>query len=48
MRKVAAWMILGLVLTTGLMACGSSQGGNCDAYSSTETTNEGNADLASK
>ncbi|MBU2019998.1 MAG: hypothetical protein KJ941_10185 [Bacteroidetes bacterium] len=46
MRKVAAWMILGLLLTSGLMACGSAHGGNCDAYSSVDSKN--NSDLASK
>ena len=48
MKKVAAWMILGLLLTTGLMACGSSQGGNCDAYGSNNTVENNDSDLASK
>ena len=47
MKKAAAWMILGLLLTSGLMACGAAHGGNCDAYSSVDST-EINSDLASK
>ena len=48
MRKVAAWMILGLILTSGLMACGSAQGGHCDAYGNVDSTSAESSDLASK
>lgn len=34
MKKVAILTLLALILTAGLMACGGSRGGHCDAYGS--------------
>ena len=46
MKRVAVLMILGIVLSAGLMACGAAQGGHCDAYGDLKTDNVENNDLA--
>ena len=46
MKKFLALTFLGLGLTVVLTACGSSQGGHCDAYGSLDQVE--NTDLASK
>ncbi len=46
MKKFLTLTFLGLGLTVVLAACGSSQGGNCDAYGSVNQVE--NPDLASK
>jgi len=46
MKKVVTLMLIGMVFTLILSACGSSKGGTCDAYGSVDQ-NE-NTDLASK
>lgn len=46
MKKVVTLMLIGMVFTLILSACGSSKGGNCDAYGSVDQTE--NSDLASK
>ncbi len=46
MKRVAILMILGIVLTAGLMACGSAQGGHCDAYGDLKVDNVENSDKA--
>ena len=43
MKKVLILTAMAIVLTAGLMACGGSQGGHCDAYGSVE-----NVDLGAK
>ena len=45
MKKVLALTLMGLMLTVVLAACGSSKGGNCDAYGSVDQIE--NSDLAS-
>lgn len=46
MKRVVILTAMALVLTAGLMACGGSKGGHCDAYGSVD--NVENSDLASK
>lgn len=46
MKKLLTLTFLGLGLTVVLAACGSSQGGHCDAYGSLDQVE--NTDLASK
>jgi hypothetical protein len=43
MKRVVILTAMAIVLTAGLMACGGSQGGHCDAYGSVE-----NVDLGAK
>ena len=46
MRKVITLAMIGMFFTLMLAACGSSKGGNCDAYGSVDTVES--SDLASK
>lgn len=46
MRKVLALAVIGMLFSLVIASCGSSKGGNCDAYGSVEQTE--NSDLASK
>lgn len=46
MKRVLILTAMAFVLTAGLMACGGSQGGHCDAYGSAD--NVENSDLGSK
>lgn len=49
MKKVLVMLVVGLVLSAGLIACGSAQGGHCDAYGSLEKAPSAeSSDLASK
>lgn len=48
MKKLLAFAFLGMMLTAVLAACGSSQGGHCDAYGNKSGSIEVNkADLPS-
>ena len=46
MKKVLTLTLVGIMLTLVVAACGSSQGGHCDAYGSVDQVN--NSDLAAK
>ena len=50
MKRFAIMMVFGTILTAALMACGASQGANCDAYGSVDNTQETieNNDLAQR
>lgn len=48
MKKVAVWMLVGMVSSMVLVACGSTSGTHCDAYSNVETQKVENSDLASR
>lgn len=46
MKKLLTLTLVGLILSLVMTACGSSQGGHCDAYGSVNQVE--NSDLASK
>ncbi|MBI1838467.1 MAG: hypothetical protein HYR91_14485 [Flavobacteriia bacterium] len=46
MKRFLALTLVGMVLSVLVAACGSSQGGHCDAYGSVNHVN--NTDVASK
>lgn len=48
MRRVVVLAVLGVLLTAGLMACGSTSGSHCDAYGSIDNVETNSSDLASK
>lgn len=47
MKKLMTLTLVGMLLTLVVSACGSSQGGHCDAYGSVDHV-ENNNDLAAK
>ncbi len=48
MKRLLALTLMGLMLTVVFAACGSSKGGNCDAYGKTPAADQvENTDLAS-
>ena len=46
MKRILALTLMGLGLSVLVAACGSSQGGHCDAYGSLDQVNS--TDLAAK
>lgn len=46
MKKLLTLTLVGMLLSLVVAACGSSQGGHCDAYGSVD--NVSNSDLAAK
>ncbi|MCT4562678.1 MAG: hypothetical protein N4A41_15020 [Crocinitomicaceae bacterium] len=48
MKRVAVWMLVGMISSMVLVACGSASGAHCDAYSNVDNQEVENSDLASR